>query len=116
MCGIAGKFNYQNEEPVPESLIKAMTDRMIYRGPDADGHFFDGPVGLGHRRLSIIDLSELGRQPMKSKDGQVWITFNGEIYNYQQTRKNSSQRGICLEATQILRLLSTFIWNTVQIV
>jgi len=60
MCGITGKFNYKTGEPVSEKLIQAMCDKMIHRGPDDNGVHTEGPVGLGHVRLSIIDLSELG--------------------------------------------------------
>lgn len=63
-------------------MLRRMTDILQHRGPDDDGFYFDGSVGLGHRRLSIIDLSPKGHQPMTNEDGSVWITFNGEIYNY----------------------------------
>jgi asparagine synthase (glutamine-hydrolysing) len=88
MCGIAGKFNYYSNQPVSESLIQAMCDKIVYRGPDDSGVFIDGPIGLGHRRLSIIDLSELGHQPMGSKDNRYWITYNGEVYNFLSLRKD----------------------------
>lgn len=85
MCGIAGFLNLDGG-PASSSWLKAMTDSIAHRGPDGDGHYIDGPVGLGHRRLSIIDL-EAGRQPLSNEDGTVWITFNGEIYNYQELRQ-----------------------------
>ncbi|MBD0370356.1 MAG: asparagine synthase (glutamine-hydrolyzing) [Pyrinomonadaceae bacterium] len=85
MCGIAGVYNL-NGDPVPVSLIKRMTDRIAHRGPDGDGCYTDGAVGLGHRRLAIIDLSPAGRQPMANETGEVVITYNGEIYNFQKLR------------------------------
>ncbi|MCP4117303.1 MAG: asparagine synthase (glutamine-hydrolyzing) [Desulfobacteraceae bacterium] len=87
MCGITGKFNYGTGEPVSGQLIQAMCDKIVHRGPDDSGVFIDGPVGLGHRRLSIIDLSEQGHQPMGSRDGRYWITYNGEVYNFLSLRK-----------------------------
>lgn len=83
MCGIAGIYNL-NGEPVPTSLLKRMTTVIAHRGPDGDGHYTDGPVGLGHRRLAIIDLSPAGRQPMANESAEIVITYNGEIYNYQE--------------------------------
>ncbi len=81
MCGIAGIVNFDGR-PASEEMLRRMTDILSHRGPDDDGFYFDGSIGLGHRRLSIIDLSEKGHQPMTNEDGSVWITFNGEIYNY----------------------------------
>jgi asparagine synthase (glutamine-hydrolysing) len=92
MCGIAGKFCL-NGQLIESELIKAMCDRMAYRGPDDEGIFIDRHIGLGHRRLSIQDLSPLGHQPMSSSDGKVWITFNGEIYNFQVLRKELLGKG-----------------------
>jgi asparagine synthase (glutamine-hydrolysing) len=85
MCGIVGVC-HSGGEPVAAGLLKRMTDIIAHRGPDAEGHYTDGPVGLGHRRLAIIDLSPSGRQPMANEDGQVIVTFNGEIYNFQKLR------------------------------
>ena len=96
MCGIAGIFRYDDgdaSEPVSESLLREMCDRMAYRGPDDAGVFSEGPVGLGHRRLSILDLSELGHQPMASRDGGLWIVFNGEIYNFKSLRSDLIEKG-----------------------
>lgn len=67
--------------------MREMAGLMTHRGPDGEGFWLNGPVGLGHRRLSIIDLSERGRQPMSNEDGTIWVTFNGEIYNYQELKK-----------------------------
>lgn len=85
MCGIVGVCNL-NAEAVPASLLKRMTDVIAHRGPDGEGHYTDGPVGLGHRRLAIIDLSPAGHQPMANASGSVVITYNGEIYNFQKLR------------------------------
>ena len=93
MCGIAGKYNYGTGAPVDAALIRGMCDRITHRGPDDSGVYVDGPVGLGHRRLSIIDLSELGHQPMSTADKRCWITFNGEIYNFLDLRKDLTARG-----------------------
>jgi asparagine synthase (glutamine-hydrolysing) len=83
MCGITG---YINPDGVSASDIKKMNDTLIHRGPDDDGIFVDKTVGLGQRRLSIIDLSN-GHQPMCNEDGSIWITFNGEIYNFEDVKK-----------------------------
>lgn len=93
MCGIAGKYNFLTGEPVSPELVKSMCDRIAYRGPDDSGVYTEGSVGLGHRRLSIIDLSELGHQPMSSEDGMIWITYNGEIYNFLSLRKDLINKG-----------------------
>ena len=93
MCGIAGKYNFGTSEPVSAELIQAMCGTIAHRGPDDQGYYVDGPVGLGHRRLSIIDLSPLGHQPMATADERLWITFNGEIYNFQSLRADLSARG-----------------------
>ncbi len=82
MCGIAGIVD---ERGVRAEDLRRMTDALAHRGPDAQGAWIDGPVGLGHRRLSIIDLAD-GKQPMANEDGSVHITFNGEIYNYRDLR------------------------------
>jgi len=86
MCGIAGQVTMDGR-PVSREVIAAMGDRLRHRGPDDHGLHIKGPVGLAHRRLSILDLSQAGRQPMSNPAGTVWITFNGEIYNYQELRQ-----------------------------
>lgn len=85
MCGIAGIFNL-NGEPVSPVLLRRMTDALAHRGPDGQGYYIDGFVGLGHRRLAIIDLSPHAHQPMQTLDGQIVVTYNGEIYNYRELR------------------------------
>lgn len=81
MCGIAG-IHSLNGEPVSRELLAQMTLVLRHRGPDDEGYYLDGPVGLGHRRLSILDLSAAGHQPMGNEEGTIWLVFNGEIYNY----------------------------------
>jgi asparagine synthase (glutamine-hydrolysing) len=92
MCGIAGVF-HRDQAPASGVRLRAMTDSIAHRGPDGEGQFIDGPVGLGHRRLAIIDLSSLGRQPMTTPDGRYTLSFNGEIYNYQELRSELTTRG-----------------------
>ncbi|MDQ8039470.1 MAG: asparagine synthase (glutamine-hydrolyzing) [Rickettsiella sp.] len=85
MCGITGIFNF-NRQPVSYLQIKAMTDAIAHRGPDGEGYYIDNYLGLGHRRLSILDLSAAGKQPMQTLDGRYCISYNGEIYNFQEIR------------------------------
>lgn len=85
MCGICGQFNFGSQAPVRRADIEAMTKSIAHRGPDDEGYHFDGPIGLGFRRLSIIDLSG-GHQPMSDQDGTTWVVFNGEIYNFLELR------------------------------
>jgi asparagine synthase (glutamine-hydrolysing) len=85
MCGIAGIFNL-NGEPVSPVILRKMTDAIAHRGPDGEGFYTDSFIGLGHRRLAIIDLSPAGHQPMMSADGQYVLSYNGELYNYQTLR------------------------------
>ena len=92
MCGIVGVCNL-DKMPVPLSLIKRMTDVISHRGPDSEGQYTDGPVALGHRRLSIIDLSPLGHQPMANETNDVILIFNGEIYNFQNLRVELETHG-----------------------
>ena len=92
MCGICGKLNFDRENVVSEGLLKAMADSITHRGPDDEGYYVSGQIGLGFRRLSIIDLSG-GHQPLCNEDGTVWIVFNGEIYNYQELRQLLQSKG-----------------------
>jgi asparagine synthase (glutamine-hydrolysing) len=85
MCGIAGIFNL-NGEPVSSVNLRKMTDAIAHRGPDGEGFYTDSFIGLGHRRLAIIDLSPAGHQPMHTLDGQYAIVYNGETYNFQELR------------------------------
>lgn len=92
MCGITGVVYFEKDRKVTHQQLKAMTDTIIHRGPDDDGVFISDNVGLGFRRLSIIDLSS-GHQPMTDVQEQAWIVFNGEIYNYQKLRKELELKG-----------------------
>ncbi len=94
MCGIAGRINFLSGAPVDPRHVTAMCDLMRHRGPDGEGVWVDGPVGFGHRRLSIIDLSNAGAQPMNRGDGRLWLTFNGEIYNFRDVRRALEARGV----------------------
>jgi asparagine synthase (glutamine-hydrolysing) len=98
MCGICGKLNFDPGEPVEPELVQAMMDRIAHRGPDGAGAFVSGAVGLGHRRLSIIDLST-GDQPMCNEDGSVWVVYNGEIYNFRELRADLQRRGHRFKST-----------------
>src|SRR5437867_8073655 len=92
MCGIAGQFNFQRGEPVERETIVRMARSIAHRGPDDEGFFIAGPVGLGFRRLSIIDIAS-GHQPMSDAEETVWIIFNGEIYNYKELRAELQTKG-----------------------
>jgi asparagine synthase (glutamine-hydrolysing) len=85
MCGIAGLYDTAGRT-IDAATLRAMTDAIAHRGPDGEGQFTDGPVGLGHRRLAILDLSDNARQPMHNEDGSVVLIYNGEIYNFRELR------------------------------
>jgi len=85
MCGIAGKFHFNPNQPIDSACLTAMTTVAAHRGPDADGFYIAPGIGLGHRRLSIIDLST-GDQPLANEDRTIWVVFNGEIYNFAEVR------------------------------
>jgi asparagine synthase (glutamine-hydrolysing) len=95
MCGIVGIFNYGKKGLVEKEILIRMRDTMVHRGPDSAGIWIssDRRVGFGHRRLSIIDLSESANQPMCNEDGTVWIVFNGEIYNHKEIRPELEAKG-----------------------
>lgn len=92
MCGIAGILNLHGRGSVRQERLKAMANAIIHRGPDAEGFFVDGPIGLAHRRLSIIDVSE-GHQPMFNEDDSLVVVFNGEIYNHERLREQLEADG-----------------------
>jgi asparagine synthase (glutamine-hydrolysing) len=92
MCGICGQYNFIRNEPVEPDTIRRMTQTMVHRGPDDEGYFISGPVGLGFRRLSIIDLAG-GHQPMSDAEESVWVILNGEIYNFKELRTELEERG-----------------------
>ena len=92
MCGITGIVGKRPGSMVEEAVIRRMCRTIVHRGPDDEGVYVQGPVGIGMRRLSIIDLAG-GHQPVHNEDETVWVVFNGEIYNYpdrKSTRLNSS--------------------------
>ena len=93
MCGIYACINHDVSLPVDNDVLNRATDTMKHRGPDGRGCVALGNVGLGHRRLSIIDLSDAACQPMSNQDGTVWITYNGELYNYIELRKELESLG-----------------------
>ncbi len=101
MCGIAGFFDPGKKTKDPSSVLKEMTDAITHRGPDDSGYFTDRESGiaLGHRRLSILDLSPLGHQPMFSHSGRFVIVYNGEVYNYQEIKKGLEEEGITFKST-----------------
>jgi asparagine synthase (glutamine-hydrolysing) len=94
MCGICGQFNFAGDEPSEPEIVRRMTNSIAHRGPDDEGYFFSGPLGLGFRRLSIIDLAG-GHQPMFDAQQTVCIIFNGEIYNYKELRQELKKYGHC---------------------
>jgi asparagine synthase (glutamine-hydrolysing) len=93
MCGIAGIFNFRSGKPVAPSELRAMGTCLAHRGPDDEGYYEEGPLGLAHKRLTILDTSRRGRQPMFTEDGQLAITFNGEVYNFLELRAELEAQG-----------------------
>lgn len=91
MCGITGIYSTKGE--ADPTLLMAMSSRLAHRGPDSEGTYLQGSVGLAHRRLSIIDLSDLAAQPMANEDETLWLVFNGEIYNYRELRADLLRAG-----------------------
>src|SRR5690242_16952451 len=91
MCGIAG-YVAAGARVVDPGLVEVMCNALQHRGPDGFGYFRQGPVALGHRRLSIIDVGG-GAQPLGNEDGSIQIVFNGEIYNYQELREELVKKG-----------------------
>lgn len=109
MCGITGQFNFNNSEPIRENILKRMTRIISHRGPDDEGIFIskNKRVGLGHRRLSIIDLQS-GHQPMSDISGKVWIVFNGEIYNFYELKKDLLNKGYKFKTTSDTEVIINF--------
>jgi asparagine synthase (glutamine-hydrolysing) len=108
MCGIAGIYSYHADaQQFDHDDLFRMRDYMVSRGPDGCGAWFsrDERIGLAHRRLSIIDLTECGAQPMQNGDGSLVVTFNGEIYNYSQLRDELEQMGHCFRSTSDTEVL-----------
>src|SRR5690348_8994932 len=92
MCGIAGIVGHGSGEVVDAAAIRRMCRTILHRGPDDEGTYVKGSVGLGMRRLSIIDLAG-GHQPVHNEDNTVWIVFNGEVYNFPELRPELEARG-----------------------
>ena len=103
MCGIAGVFDLRNRsnQGKPATTARAMADTLAHRGPDGSDAWGDADagIGLGHRRLAIIDLSPTGAQPMHSADGRYVITYNGEVYNFRELRRELEARGHAFRGT-----------------
>lgn len=97
MCGFVAVHHFDGT-PVDAELLRRMRDAMLHRGPDDAGLLVDGATGLAHRRLSIVDLSPSGRQPMCNEDGSVWILFNGEVYDYPELAAGLERRGHCFRS------------------
>lgn len=98
MCGIGGKLYVDRARAVDPVLLERMNRVLAHRGPDDAGVYHDGPIGLAHRRLSIIDLSPAGHQPMSNPGGSLWITFNGEIYNFLELREALVHDGVAFRS------------------
>jgi asparagine synthase (glutamine-hydrolysing) len=98
MCGVAGFLNLDGA-PASPVILKAMTDAIRHRGPDGEGHFIDGTLGLGHRRLAILDLSPTGHQPILTPDNRYILSYNGEIYNFRELRLELEAHGYQFRST-----------------
>jgi asparagine synthase (glutamine-hydrolysing) len=100
MCGIAGVFHYAEVgREVDQDLLVRMTRVLAHRGPDGEGFYREGPIGLGHRRLAIVDLSPSGAQPMSNASRSCWLAYNGEFYNHRTYRERLSARGYRFRGT-----------------
>ena len=93
MCGIAGLIQL-NESTVSPVILRRMTDAIAHRGPDGEGHWIEGNVAMGHRRLAIIDLSPAGHQPMIDSSCRFVLSYNGEVYNYKELRIELEAQGV----------------------
>ncbi|PCI70717.1 MAG: asparagine synthase (glutamine-hydrolyzing) [Gammaproteobacteria bacterium] len=112
MCGIAGIYNYKTNQPVSPKSIESMCDVITYRGPDGYGYHYEGALGLGHRRLTIIDTHERSNQPMLSQDSKTSICFNGEIYNYLELKETLKGAGVSFNTTSDTEVLLELYRNT----
>jgi asparagine synthase (glutamine-hydrolysing) len=107
MCGITGLVNFNTERAIKPAVLKNMSDSIYHRGPDDEGHYIHRNVGLGFRRLSIIDVNS-GHQPMSNENDSIYIVFNGEIYNYLEQREKLKQKGYSFKTktdTEVILLL-----------
>ena len=93
MCGIAGMYAYRSDRPIDDAVLATMVRRLRHRGPDDQGTYRSARIGLGHTRLSIIDLSPLGHQPFSDESGRYTLVYNGEIYNFRALRAWLESRG-----------------------
>jgi asparagine synthase (glutamine-hydrolysing) len=100
MCGICGQFNFTKSHKIDLQVLKGMTAIMRHRGPDEFGFYQDQDIGLGHARLSIIDLAG-GKQPIHNETKSVWITYNGEVFNYIELREELEKKDISFIRTLI---------------
>jgi asparagine synthase (glutamine-hydrolysing) len=111
VCGIAGIYNYKNDQPINETVLRRMTDALVHRGPDDEGFHFAGRIGLGHRRLSIVDVAA-GHQPIFNEDNSIAVILNGEIYNYRELARLVESRGhrlrTCSDTETIVHLYEEF--------
>jgi len=98
MCGITGMVQFNREKAIEPAVLKNMCDSIYHRGPDDEGLYINHNVGLGFRRLSIIDLST-GHQPLSNQNDRIYIVFNGEIYNYLEHRNKLKQKGYTFKTT-----------------
>ena len=105
MCGIVGVYHFDRAHPVDRVLLMAQTDTLVHRGPNDGGAWISDGVGLGHRRLSIIDLSPGGHQPMFDETGRWAIVFNGEIYNYLELRAELAESGYAFRTSSDTEVL-----------
>jgi asparagine synthase (glutamine-hydrolysing) len=105
MCGIAGIYNFRSGRPVDPKLLRTMGVCLAHRGPDDEGYLQEGAVGLAHKRLTILDTSSRGRQPMLTEDGSVAIIFNGEIYNFLELRAELEAEGHTFQSTSDTEVL-----------
>jgi len=92
MCGICGIYNFNKDRPISKDTLTRMNNTLIHRGPDDSGYYIDKFIGFGHRRLSIIDIKS-GKQPMCNEDETIWVTYNGEIYNYKDLKNQLLEKG-----------------------
>mgnify|MGYP001563561257 CR=1 FL=1 len=108
MCGIVSIFHYNSNQTVDCDELRLIRDYMTPRGPDGYGEWYspDNLVGMGHRRLAIIDLSETGAQPMTNDNKGLVIVFNGEIYNYRDLRADLKAKGYCFRSTSDTEVLN----------
>jgi len=106
MCGINGVYHYrEGNVPADAALVERQAGLIRHRGPDDHGLWHDGPVALGHRRLAIVDLSPAGHQPMPNEDQSLWVTYNGELYNWPETRGTLAARGHRFRGTSDTEML-----------